>query len=100
MYTIFGLYYRYYRSRGRTHLQKKSLVRPDDGLVPVDDLREGKGPAVREQHRHTAGLQGLQEPEGAQTASSRHQAEGRVLQEDLVVKSADTSTEGVTQGGL
>jgi hypothetical protein len=63
-------------------------------------LSEGKGPAVREQHGYTSGLQRLQEPEGTQPASSRHQTEGRVLQKDFVVKPADTSSEGVTQGGL
>ena len=77
------------------HLEEQPLVGLDDGLAPVDDLGEGQLPAVGEEHGHAAGLEGLDEAEGAEAAAARDQAEGRVGDEKVEVppteKERDTS---------
>ena len=57
------------------HLHELPLVHAEAGGAPVEDLVKRQRPAVGEDDRQTARLQSLQEPETAQTSSSRHQTE-------------------------
>ena len=67
------------------HLQELPLVDGEAGGAPVYNLVKGKLPTIREDDRQTAGLQSLQEPEGAQPPPPGHEAEGGVGEKVLVV---------------
>lgn len=67
------------------HLQQQPLIGPDRRLRPVDFRLKRQHPSVRQQHRNAAGLQRLQEPERAETATARHQTERGVQQQRFVV---------------
>lgn len=44
------------------YLQKKSFIRPDNGLVPINHLGERQDPVVTKKNRYATSLQRLQEP--------------------------------------
>lgn len=66
-------------------VSKASLVDPDDGPGPVNNIGEGQHPAVAGHDWYTAVLKRLQEAIGAKASAAWHQTEARLLEQLGVV---------------